>query len=169
MIYCRCRVTLAWTTVLCKSSLQPGSTHREKTWVNDTSPCLPCETELMMEGCVHFQYNSSWKFNQLAVGHLLSGQPVQDGRGSRYGPPITYRITPFGSLSSSQPGRLSCCASPLTFGLTGYIIHQQIHCPPLKHTPPVPHRQFFFSMHHSDSFGNFLHSHCALPYSVIVP
>ncbi len=37
-----------------------------------------------------------------------------------YGPFITYKITPAGSLSSSQPGRPPCWASPLAFGLIGH-------------------------------------------------
>ena len=63
-------------------------------------------------------YNSSWKFHGLAAGQLLSGQPLQYGKGRRYGPSITYNITPAGSLSSSQPGGPPCWASPLAFGLT---------------------------------------------------
>ncbi len=63
--------------------------------------------------------NSSWKFHQLAAGQLLPGQPVRYGKGRRYGPSITYKITPAGSLSSSQPGGPPCWASPLVFGLTG--------------------------------------------------
>ncbi len=40
----------------------------------------------MTDGCVHFLYNSSWKFHQLATGQLLSGQLVWYGKGRRYGP-----------------------------------------------------------------------------------
>ncbi len=42
---------------------------------------------------------------------LLSGRPVQYGKGRRYGPSITYKITPTGSLSSSQPGGPPCWVS----------------------------------------------------------
>jgi hypothetical protein len=65
----------------------------------------------MTDGCVHLLYNSSWKFHQFAVGKLLSGKPVL------YGPPITYKTTPAGSLSSSQPVGPQCWAIPLAFGL----------------------------------------------------
>jgi hypothetical protein len=73
--------------------------------------------------CTYVQYYSSWKFHQLAAGQLLSGQPVRYGKERRYGPSITYKITPAGSLSyparqagsrvepasSLQP---HCCNSP---------------------------------------------------------
>jgi hypothetical protein len=58
-----------------------------------------------------------YKFRQLAAGQLLSGQPVLYGKCRRYGPYITYKITPAGSLSSSQPGGLPCWASSLAFNL----------------------------------------------------
>ncbi len=67
----------------------------------------------MTDGFVHLPYNSSCKFQQLAAGQHLSGQPV------RYGPPITYKITPAGSLSSNQLGGPLCWASPLAFYLSG--------------------------------------------------
>jgi hypothetical protein len=57
------------------------------------------------------------KFHQLTAEQLLSGQPVRYGKSRRYGPSITYKITPAGSLSSSQPGGPPCWASPLAFGL----------------------------------------------------
>jgi hypothetical protein len=38
-----------------------------------------------------------------------------------YGPFITYKITPAGSLFSSQPGGPPCWVSPLAFGLLGDI------------------------------------------------
>jgi hypothetical protein len=41
-----------------------------------------------------------------AVGQLLSGQPVQYVKRRQYGPSIMYKITPAGSLFSSQPGGL---------------------------------------------------------------
>jgi hypothetical protein len=84
----------------------------------------PFVTAVMTDGCVHLLYNSSWKFHQLAAGQLLSGQPVRYGKGSRYGPSITNKITPAGSLSPSQPGGPPCWASSLTFGLIGpYSLH----------------------------------------------
>jgi hypothetical protein len=55
-------------------------------------------------------------FTQLVAGQLQSGQPIQYGKGRRYGPSITYKITPAGSLSSSQPGGPPCWSSPLAFG-----------------------------------------------------
>jgi hypothetical protein len=63
-------------------------------------------------------YNSNWKFHQLAAGQLLSGQAVRYGKGRRYGPSITYKITPAGSLFSSHRGGPPYWASPLVFGLT---------------------------------------------------
>jgi hypothetical protein len=80
---------------------------------------------LMMDGCVHLLYNNSWKFHQLAVGQLLSGQPVRYRKGRRYGPFITSKITPAGSLSSSQLGGPPCWAVPLAFSLIGYK-HQSL-------------------------------------------
>jgi hypothetical protein len=71
----------------------------------------------MTDGCVHLLFNSSWKVYQLAAGQLLSGQQVRYGKGRRYGPSITYKITPAGSLSSSQPGVSPCWANPLSFVL----------------------------------------------------
>jgi hypothetical protein len=67
-------------------------------------------------------YNSSWKFHQLAARQLLSGQLVRYryGKGRQYGPSITYKITPAGSLTSSQQGEPPCWASPLACCLTGY-------------------------------------------------
>jgi hypothetical protein len=57
--------------------------------------------------CTLAIYNSSLEFHQLAAGQLLSGQPVRYGKGRRYGPSITYKITPAGSLfpPASQAGR----------------------------------------------------------------
>jgi hypothetical protein len=49
---------------------------------------------------IYYVNNSSWKFHQLAAGQLLAGQPVRYGKGRRYGPTITYKIKPAGSLSS---------------------------------------------------------------------
>ncbi len=78
---------------------------------------MPSLCDVAHDGCVQVLYNSSWKFHQLAAGQLLSWQPVQYGKGRQYGPSITYKITPAGSLSSSQPGGPSCWASPLVFSL----------------------------------------------------
>jgi hypothetical protein len=64
-------------------------------------------------------YNSRWKFQQLAAGQLLSGQPVRYGKGRRYVPPIMYKITPAGSLSSRQPGGPPCWSSTLAYDLIG--------------------------------------------------
>ncbi len=68
----------------------------------------------MTDGCAYFLYNISWKFHLLAAGQLLSRQPV------RYGKDRRYKITPGGSLSSSQLGGPPWWASPLAFGLIGF-------------------------------------------------
>ncbi len=73
--------------------------------------------------CAHLLYKSSWKYNQLAAGQLLSGQPVWYGKGRKYWPVhTTHKITPAGSLSSSQPGWPPCWASALAFGLIDHIL-----------------------------------------------
>jgi hypothetical protein len=73
---------------------------REKAWVyQSTRPCLPCVEQLV------------------TAGQLRSGQPVWYGKVGRYGPSITYKITPAGPLSFSQPGGKRCWASPLAFDL----------------------------------------------------
>ncbi len=79
----------------------------------------------MTDGCVHLTYNCSWKFHLHTAGQLLSGQPVRYGKGMRYGLFITYKITPAGSLSSSQSGGPPCRASPPAFGLNGWK-HQTV-------------------------------------------
>jgi hypothetical protein len=70
-------------------------------------------------GFVHLLYNSSMKIHQLAARQLRLGQPIRYGKGGRNGPSITYKITPAGPLSSSQPGGPPFWASPLAFGLIG--------------------------------------------------
>jgi hypothetical protein len=67
--------------------------------------------------CVMCTFTISWKFHQLAAGH--AGKAVWFGKGRRFGPSITYKITPAGSLSSSQPGGPPSWTSPLAFGLIG--------------------------------------------------
>ncbi len=62
------------------------------------------------------QYNIS---SQLGSS-CRSNRYFMDGKGRRYGPSITDKITPDGSLSNSQPGGPPCWASPLSFGLIGY-------------------------------------------------
>ncbi len=52
------------------------------------------------------QLGSSWQGNQVRYGKVR-----------RYGPSITYKITPAASLPSSQPGGTPCWVSPLAFGL----------------------------------------------------
>jgi hypothetical protein len=64
----------------------------------------------MTDGCVHLLYNSSWKFSS----QRASVQPLW-----RYGTSITSKMTPAGSLSSSQPGGPPYWPSPLAFGLIG--------------------------------------------------
>ncbi len=88
----------------------------------------------MTDGYVDLLYNSSWKFHQLAAGQLLSGQPVGYRKGRWFGPSITYKITPVGSLSSSQPGGPLCWAISLAFGILG-----------LKGTVSRDFRLLFFS------------------------
>ncbi len=78
-----------------------------------TRPCLPYVVQLMSDGCVHLLYNCSWKFHQLAAGQFLSGQPVRYGKGRRHAPYFTYKITPVGSLASSQPSGPQCSAASL--------------------------------------------------------
>ncbi len=85
----------------------------------------------MTDGCVLLLYNSSWKFHQPAAGQLLSVQPVRYGKDRRYSPSITFKITPAGSLPSSQPGGPPWWASPLAFGVIA-----QCSCPLM--TPPPP-------------------------------
>ncbi len=69
---------------------------------------------------VHIYYiTADAKFHQLAAGQLLSGQPVQYGKGWQYGPSITYKTTPALQGHSPQPGGPPCWASPLAFGLIG--------------------------------------------------
>jgi hypothetical protein len=50
--------------------------------------------------------------------------PVRSGKGRRYGPFITYNITPAGSVSSSKPGWPPCWASSLAFGLNGQAVEK---------------------------------------------
>jgi len=64
--------------------------------------------------------NNSWKFHQDAAGQLLSGQPVLYGKVREYGTSITHKITPTGSLSSSQPGGQPCWASHLAYRIIRY-------------------------------------------------
>jgi hypothetical protein len=100
-----------------QESLQPACSMfrvstREKAWGLLWHQAMPsCVTELLTDGCVHLLYKNSWKFHQFAAGQLLSGKTVQYRKGSRYGPFMTYKITPAGSLSYSQPGGPPCWAS----------------------------------------------------------
>ncbi len=59
------------------------------------------------------------------------------GKGRRYGPSITYKIPPAGSLSSSQPGGPPCWASPLAFGLIVPNLCSQLRV--FRNTVPVCH------------------------------
>ncbi len=62
-----------------------------------------------------------------SAGNSISSQPGRSysqgpewfGKGSMLGPSITYKITPVGSLSFSQPGGPPSWTSPLAFGLIG--------------------------------------------------
>jgi hypothetical protein len=64
-------------------------------------------------------------FHQLEAWQLPSGQPVRHGQGRRYGPSITYKITPAGP-SPPEPGRPPSWTSPLAFGL---IVSNQVIFP----------------------------------------
>jgi hypothetical protein len=46
---------------------------------------------VMTVGCVHLQYNSSWKCHQLAAGQLLPGQTVQSGKAGGTDRPSQYK------------------------------------------------------------------------------
>ncbi len=81
--------------------------------------CLPCVTSHGGWLCTFTIKQQLEIFYQLAAGQLLSGQLVRYGIGRRYGPSITYKITPSESLSSSQPGGPPCWPRPLAFGLIG--------------------------------------------------
>ncbi len=82
---------------------------------------------------LHLPYNSSWKFHQLAPGQLLSGLYwYGTEKGRRYGPYITYKITPAGSLSSCQSGWPPCWARLLAFGLIAYEYHDLSLCPKVR-------------------------------------
>ncbi len=72
----------------------------------------------MRDGCVHFLYNSSWTFHQLAASGMTTSTVRKRLTVS---PSITYKSTPAGSLSSSQPGGPPCWASPLAFGLQCWL------------------------------------------------
>jgi hypothetical protein len=52
------------------------------------------------------------------LGSSCHGSPVRYGKTRRRGLSSTYKITPTGSLSSSQTGGPPRWASPLAFGLT---------------------------------------------------
>jgi hypothetical protein len=69
----------------------------------------------MTDYCVFYIYEIT------AAGNSINLQMGSSVQGNRYstekaavGPNITYKITPAGSLSSSQPG------GPLAFGLIGF-------------------------------------------------
>ncbi len=98
----------------------------------------------MSDGCVHLLYNSSMEFHQLAARQLLSGQSVRCGKGGRYGPSITYTITPAGPLSSSRPGGPPRWASPLVFVLIGIDSQKFNPTRPKEKSRWIPDR--FFSI-----------------------
>ncbi len=81
--------------------------------------------------------------NSISSQLLLSGQPVRYRKGSRYGPPLTYKTTPAGSLPFSQQGGPPCWASPLAFGPTTLSLcivkKKKSFSPPVeKKAPPSP-------------------------------
>jgi hypothetical protein len=104
-------------------------------------------------GHAFLAWRSSWRMvvyiyyiiaagNYISTLQRLSGQPVRYGKSRRYLPSITYKITPAGSLSSSQPGGPPCWTSPLAFGLIGGNGHRSPiitlpNCPP----PPPPQKR----------------------------
>jgi hypothetical protein len=63
---------------------------------------------------------------EFEAGQLLSGQPVRYRKGRRYGPSIMNKITPAGSLSSSQPGGPPCWTSPLAFSLISFDLETSL-------------------------------------------
>jgi hypothetical protein len=72
---------------------------REKAWVYSTR--VPDHAFLAWRMVVYIYYTTAAvEFHQLAAGQLLSGQ----GKVRRYGPSITYKIPPAGSLYL-QPAR----------------------------------------------------------------
>ncbi len=84
-------------------------------------------------GCVHVLEGR--KFHQHAAG-----QPVLNEKGRQYGPSITIKIRPTGSLSVQPAWRAAVLASPLAFGLIG---SQNIRSldqdhPPLLVYPKLP-------------------------------
>jgi len=68
-----------------------------------------------------------------AAGIAISSQLGSSCQGNRYGaekaggtaPSIMYKITPAGSLSSSQPCGPPCWASPLAFSLIESAYHKE--------------------------------------------
>ncbi len=74
--------------------------------------CLPFLTAVMTDGCVHLLYNSSWKFNQLAAGQLLSGQPVRYGKAGSMDRPSQCKSHLPGHCPPAQLSRAPCRASP---------------------------------------------------------
>jgi hypothetical protein len=72
----------------------------------------------MTVGCVHLLYYSkipsasSWAAHVRVTGTVLKRQAAS--------PSITCKITPAGSLSSSQPGGPTCWASSLALSLIGF-------------------------------------------------
>ncbi len=65
-------------------------------------------------------WNSSWRMVVYIYNITAADNSISSQQGNRYGtqnqgagPSITYKITPAGSLSSSQQGGPSCWASPL--------------------------------------------------------
>ncbi len=76
---------------------------------------------LVAHGCVHILYNSSWKFHQFAAGQLLSGLPVQYGKGGCIA--RTSCTKSHLSVTFLQPARRAAVlGQPSTaFGLIGWI------------------------------------------------
>jgi hypothetical protein len=73
----------------------------------------------MTDGYVHLQHSITVARSKAASVKATGTAWTEkvDGRG----PSITDKITPAGSLFNSQPGGPLCWASPLGFGLIGYI------------------------------------------------
>ena len=59
----------------------------------------------MTDGCVHLLFNNCWNIPSAHSWAAPVGQRVEYGKGRWYGPFITYKITPAGSLSSRHAAR----------------------------------------------------------------
>jgi hypothetical protein len=91
---------------------------------------MPSLRDVAHNGCIAWIYYKTGAGN--SIGSQLGSSCQCNRYGTekcrRYGPSITHKITPAGSLYSSQPGGPPWWASPLAFGL----FRQEILLPLLK-------------------------------------